>query len=213
MQRFKTYTHFQRFMLGVICGLLPVSCLLFGLLGQWRGVNFDNWFVSISATYFSNAGSLMVIALGLCAFFLLTYQGYGRGEKWYDLGDYYAQVAGVAALLVVVCPCDAEGSGAFLGLLALPSRISSAIHDVSAAVLFGVFALMILTQFTKGNHRLRNRLYRICGWIMVVAMGAVGVTMLIPNAPAWLTMVYEVIMLEAFATAWIVKSGAAKLKV
>ena len=73
---FETQTHYQRFMLGIICGLLPVACLLFGLLGEIRGINYPCWYNSISATYFSNGNMCMIGALCLCAFFLFTYQGY-----------------------------------------------------------------------------------------------------------------------------------------
>ena len=81
--KFETQTHYQRFMLGVICGLLPIACLIFGLLGQITGINYPNWYVSISATYFANSNMCMIGALCLCAFFLFTYQGYDLGDKVY----------------------------------------------------------------------------------------------------------------------------------
>lgn len=198
--QFETQLHYQRFMLGIICGLLPVCCVLLGLLGELTGVNYPNWYVSISATYFANSNMCMIGALCLCAFFLFTYKGY-------DLGDrVFTMASAISALVLVACPCDAEGSGKYLGLFALPSKVSSAIHDVSAAVLFIAFALMILTQFTKGKHKRRNIIYRICGWIMVAVMALVAVDRFLP-LPDYMTMIYEFIMLEAFAVAWIVKSG------
>lgn len=44
--KFEAQVHRQRFALGVICGLLPLSCLLSGLLGEIRGVNYDGWYES-----------------------------------------------------------------------------------------------------------------------------------------------------------------------
>jgi hypothetical protein len=197
--KFESTTHYQRFMLGIICGLLPVGCVLFGLLGELTGINYPGWYNSISATYFCNANMCMIGALCLCAFFLFTYKGY-------DLGDrVFTMIAAVSALLVVACPCDAIPSEN-LGLFALPAKISSAIHDVAASVLFIAFALMILTQFTKGNHKRNNTIYRICGWTMVAVMALVVAGRFF-NQPAYMTMVYEFILLEAFAVAWIVKSG------
>jgi cytochrome b subunit of formate dehydrogenase len=66
---------------------------------------------------------------------------------------------------------------------------------------------MILTQFTKGKQAKKNKLYRICGWIMVAAIICLVISGFIPSAPGWLTMLYEFIMLEAFSVAFLVKSG------
>jgi hypothetical protein len=201
---FESTTHYQRFMLGVICGLLPPGCLLFGLLGELAGINPPEWYKSISATYWCNSNMCMIGALCLCSFFLFTYKGY-------DLGDrVLTMIAAVSALLIVACPCDAVPAGN-LGLLALPAKISSTIHDLSAAVLFVAFAVMILTQFTKGNQKRNNTIYRICGWTMIVVMALVVVSYFLP-LPSYMTMVYEFILLEAFAVAWIVKSGVLKTK-
>lgn len=201
--KFETQTHFQRFMLGIICGLLPVGCLLFGILGQLTGINNPEWYVSISATYFANSNMCMIGALCLCAFFLFTYQGY-------DLGDrLFTSIAAIAALLIVACPCSARGTDAHLGLFALPSNISNTIHGVAAAVLFLSFALMILTQFTKGGRKKRNILYYICGIIMLIAMVFAVISMYCNWVP-YMTMILEIVMLEAFAIAWIVKSNIIK---
>ena len=48
--KFETQTHYQRFMLGIICGLLPIACLLFGMLGQFRGIN-PPWLVQFDLGY------------------------------------------------------------------------------------------------------------------------------------------------------------------
>lgn len=197
--RFESQTHFQRFMLGIICGLLPVACLLFGLLGEIRGINYPGWYNSISATYFANSNMCMIGALCLCSFFLFTYKGY-------DLGDRaYTRVAAVSALLIVAFPCDATPEP-YTGLLALPTKVSNVIHLVAAIALFGSFALMTLTQFTQGNHKRRNLIYRICGWIMLVLMSVVVISSIF-DWPDYMTMIGETGMLWAFAVAWIVKSG------
>lgn len=198
--KFETQTHQWRFMLGVICGLLPMACLLFGWIGELRGVNPPGWHNSISATYFSNSRDCMAVALGLCSFFLFTYNGYDIGDRAHTL------VAAVSAMLVVVCPCAAVPTP-YLGLLALPAWISDAVHMVAAIALFGAFASMTLTQFTKGKQKQKNRLYRICGWTMVAFMALAGLRYIL-GLPAYLTMICETGMLWAFSVAWIVKSGA-----
>lgn len=197
--KFEKQVHYQRFMLGIICGLLPVLCLLFGLLGGMVGINNPEWYVSISATYFANSNMCMIGALCLCAFFLFTYQGYDLGDK------VLTTISGISALLIVACPCSAMGTAAYLGLFALPAAISNVIHAIAAAALFLAFALMILTQFTKGGRSRRNIIYYICGIIMLLAMGVVAVGMFVNFVP-YMTMICEFIMLEAFAIAWIIKS-------
>ena len=115
-------------------------------------------------------------------------------------------LAAVSALFIVACPCAAKGSGEYLGLFALPSKVSDIMHSIFAAILFLSFALMILTQFTKGGHKRRNIIYYICGTIMLVAMAVLVVFAFIDSIP-YMTMICEFIMLEAFAVAWIIKSG------
>lgn len=196
---FKTQTHYQRFMLGLICGLLPVACLLFGLLGELRDINYPEWYNSISATYFANSNMCMIGALCLCSFFLFTYKGYDLGDRAYTF------VAAVSALLIVAFPCAAAPMG-YVGLFACPVNVSDIIHMAAAVALFGSFALMTLTQFPKGKHKKRNRIYRICGTIMLAFMAVVALATLL-DWPGYMTMICEAGMLEAFAFAWITKSG------
>lgn len=197
--KFETQTHFQRFMLGIICGLLPVACLLFGLLGEFRGINYPGWYVSISATYFANSNMCMIGALCLCAFFLFTYQGYDLGDK------VFTTIAAIAALLIVACPTIATPDE-YIGLFALPKKVSHTIHNVSAATLFISFALMILTQFTKGENKRRNIIYIICGIVMLIFMSILAFGSFF-GLPAYRIMICETGMLWAFAVAWIIKSG------
>lgn len=199
--KFESQTHRQRFALGLICGLLPIACLLFGFLGELRGINPPGWYNSISATYFANSSPCMIVALGLCSFFFFTYKGYDRWDRVYTI------ISSISALLIVAFPCTTGTSQDYLGVFACPAHTSNVIHGIAAAILFGCFALMILFQFTKGSHKRRNPIYRICGSIILGAMLATGITFFIPDAPGYTTMIYEFFMLEAFAVAWLIKSG------
>lgn len=226
--KFESQVHYQRFMLGAICGLLPLLCVLFGLFGEVRGINHPGWYNSISATYFANSNMCMIGALSLCSFFLFTYQGYvdaaeekltllQRIRKLFTWKEFFrltdrklTLVAAVSALLIVACPCAAAPMS-YIGLLALPKKLSDIIHMVAAIALFGSFALMTLTQFTKGNHKRRNTIYRICGWTMLAFMAVVGIGTVL-DFPGYMTMICEAAMLEAFSFAWIVKSGILLMK-
>ena len=197
--KFEAQVHRQRFALGVICGLLPLVCLLFGLFGEARGINYEGWYESISATYFANSSPCMIAALSLCAGFLFSYKGYDRADRIYTL------VAAVSAILIVAFPCAAAPLE-HVGVFACPVKVSDGIHMAAAIGLFGAFALMTLLQFTKGSHKRRNAIYRLCGWMMLGLMAVVALKTVF-HWPNYLTMICEAGMLEAFALAWIVKSG------
>lgn len=191
--------HFQRLVLGIICGLLPICCVLFGLLGAENALLGDAWWHSISATYFSNSQIWMIGSLVLASFFFATYKGYDIGDRVLTL------ISSVSSLGVAVFPCN---NTVFerCGLFMLPTEVSSVIHNISATTLFVSFAVMILTQFTKGHNKTRNRVYYICGAIIVLAILSQLITVLL--GISWMTLVNEFVMLEAFAVAWIVKSRA-----
>lgn len=195
----KSQLHFQRLVLGIICGLLPICCIAFGLIGADTALLGSSWWHSISATYYSNSQVFMVGSLVLASFFFATYKGYDIEDRVLTI------LSSISSAGVVIFPCS---NTAFdkCGLFMLPVKISSALHNVSAAILFLSFAIMILTQFTKGHHTNRNRVYYICGSIIVVFMVSQAITSLL--GISWMTIVNEFFMLEAFAVAWIVKSRA-----
>jgi hypothetical protein len=195
----KSQLHFQRLVLGVICGLLPICSILFGIIGADSALLGDAWWYSLSATYYANSNVWLIGSLVLASFFFFTYKGY-------DLGDrVLTNISAVSSICIVIFPCWCTGFER-IGLFMLPVSLSSKLHNISAATLFVSFALMILTQFTKGNDVKRNRVYYICGAIIVVFMISQVITSIL-NIPG-ATLVNEFFMLEAFAVAWITKSRA-----
>ena len=86
----------------------------------------------------------MIAALSICSFFLFSYRGYDLGDK------YLTNFAAVAALGVIFYPCTTDADGAYVGLFAIPLKISNILHNVSAAILFGSFTIMTMVQFPKG---------------------------------------------------------------
>lgn len=197
--RIESQLHFQRLVLGIICGLLPICCVLFGLIGAKDAVLGNAWWHSISATYFSNSQVWMIGSLVLASFFFATYKGYDVGDRVLTI------ISSVSSLCIVVFPC---GNSVYerCGLFMLPSKLSGSIHNITAAILFISFAVMILTQFTKGQNKTRNRIYYICGAVIILFMISQVVTTILNIG--WMTVVNEFFMLEAFAVAWIVKSRA-----
>ena len=144
--KFESTVHTQRFALGVICGLLPILCVLFGFISCTIGGNHWEWLYSISETYYTNHKIIMVGSLILCSFFLFTYEGYDLGDRVFTI------LSGVGSFGVAAFPCRSVGVVGNVGLFSLPIGISNILHMVSAFLVFGSFALMTLTQFTKGKN-------------------------------------------------------------
>lgn len=194
---FKTQVHLQRFILGLICGLLPILDIIFGL------IFYKHIPQSISITYYYNFNVIMIGSLILCSFFLFTYKGYDLGDRIYTI------LAGIGSFGVASFPMSNvfEAGIVKVGLFSLPDNISNIVHCIMAILVFGSFGLMTITQFTKGKHKARNILYYICGIVILLAMLLLGLSSFIPmlNFEAS-TMFYELIMLEAFAIAWLTKS-------
>lgn len=201
--KLESQVHFQRLVLGVICGLLPICCILFGLLGAKEAVLGKTWWYSISATYFSNAQVWMIGSLVLASFFFATYKGYDIGDRVLTI------ISSVSSICIVIFPCYNRVFDR-CGLFMLPTSLSKTLHNISAAILFISFAAMILTQFTRGQDKKRNLVYYICGSIIIVFMISQAVTSFLRIN--WMTVVNEFFMLEAFAVAWIVKSRAVIIK-
>lgn len=201
--KIESQLHFQRLVLGIICGLLPICCILFGLIGAEDALLGKYWWHSISATYFSNSQVWMIGSLVLASFFFATYKGYDIEDRVLTL------ISSISSICIVIFPC---GNAVFerCGLFMLPTKLSGTLHNISAAILFISFAVMILTQFTKGQNKIRNRIYYICGAVIVLFMISQVVTTILNIS--WMTVINEFFMLEAFAVAWIVKSRAVIMK-
>ncbi len=194
----------QRKMLGLLCGLLAPLAVLFGYFGN----NPDEWWYSISASYYCNTKMLMIGLLFTTFVYFLSYRGKG-------LDNMITAISGVAALGVIAFPTNTSfvDDNELVGLFHLPVTISHIVHCVSASSLFVSFAVMILFQFTKSNSNptpeklKRNILYKVCGltiiFFMAFQMATVALDDIFPN---WWTMVNEAVMLTAFAVAWLCKA-------
>lgn len=198
----------QRKMLALYGALLPVLAPLFGFLAYSK--NGPHFWWSISATYYASSNILMIGTLGVVAFFLWTYKGY-------DIGDSFTcKFSAIAALSILVFPCECDAAGATTGILNIPTPISNVFHCIFAACLFGSFAYMIGFRFTKtnepmrmtGKKEIRNTVYYTCAGIIAFFMLSQVVTSLLDIG--WMTIVNEAFMLWAFSFAWAVKAGIFK---
>jgi len=200
--------NFQRRTLGILCALLVPLCLLFGLFGI--NTNLPLWYCSVSATYYANSRMWMIGLLFATSLFFFCYRGYGKSDiimSW---------IQAIAAIGIVIFPCNTPGVPATVGMFNLPVATSHIIHCISTAILFLTFATNIIYNFPKGNKdnpqkKKRNLVYYICGITIYVFAAFQALTTFLP-IPNWfpMTMINEFILLEAFAVAWLTKSEAFK---
>ena len=202
---------FQRRTLGILGITLPFMVLLIGRFGN----NAPGWYYSISASAYTNAAPWFLATMGAVGWFLIAYAFYAYKE--YGKLDFAINFAsGVCALVVAFFPCFTSIKITSVGLIPLSVKVSSVIHNVSAAAFFGLLTSNILFLFTKSagaptaEKLKRNLVYRICGSGMLAFIISQIVTAKIGvDGPA--TMINETGMLICFGVAWLVK-GEATLK-
>lgn len=206
--------HEHRRLLGLIGFLLPLILIAIVL---WRDGR-DAWLRldSVSAYYYSGAVSAFAGMLVAFALVLFTYRGYmdasGKPQK---ADRRCAIVGGWAALGVALFPTSAPQ-----GFTPLPwvEQWVVTLHFLSAAVLFGVFAIFCVWLFRKkapGNadHETaaakadkegRNAVYFICGLVIVACMGWALFEGVNQRSIFW----PESVALMFFAISWLVKGYA-----
>jgi hypothetical protein len=197
----------HRQLIGYLGILLPL--VLFGLAGLRPTPGLQRWvpLESVSAYYYTGAVAAFVGILFALALFLFTYGGY----KGYLADRIVGRIGAFCALGVAFFPTAAPGG------LSEPSwwrEITRTIHYVSASTLFLVFIVFSLWLFRKTGvpkgeplplgKRQRNRVYLICGLVMVVNVLWAGSSYFTGADIFWA----EVFALWAFAVSWLVKGYA-----
>ena len=199
--------HAHRQLIGYIGLALPILLVLISAsrpidgLGRWELLG------SISAYYYTGAVAVFVGLLVALALLLFTYRGYNN--QYHSADRVAAIVAGVAALLVAFFPTRAPD------MVAPPSwwtQAAGVLHYVSAIVLFTMFAVFSLWLFRKcgkdekpdASKRRRNRIFLVCGLVIVASMIWAGIAGATDNA----IFLPESVALIAFAVSWLVKGYA-----
>ena len=192
-----------------ICGLLGMLLPWLSLLGAAL-VDVkpgSSWWHSISATYYQTPA--LAAVLTAASIVLMTYDGYSK------LDNVITTLSGVFGLLIVLFPCSvgwlAKSDG--VGFFQVPMRVSSVIHNASAAAFFILLAFNCVFLFTKYDaaagmtkeKETRNLIYRVCGWGMVAAM--VLLVILQQFLRGWIVMIAEIVLLQLFGFSWLVKGG------
>lgn len=191
----------HRNVLGALGMLLPVISFVGGLFVRNKP---ESWWYSISVTYYITPA--LPIILGAAAIFLMCYRSYETIDTIVNIAS------GIFAMGVVLFPCDNPYGYEYVGFFQIPVKISAVVHFSCAIALFIMLAFNIGFLFTKGNDKIRNRIYKICAGIMICTMLVFSVVAIIKSKvtfiPGWIVMVVETILLFAFGFAWLVKGKA-----
>jgi hypothetical protein len=203
-----------RNLIGFAGMLLPLILIFF----SGRGEN-DKWIEnSISDYYYSNRGDLLVVVLSILGVFLFTYQGYDWKESA------VTTIAAICGIGVGFSPTRTELANSLsihTTRETVPMIFGVERHFVFAGLFFVALAIMSLYYFTKSDPNrkrmlfnkdqkaIRDRVHRICGWIIVgcVLMLAVHFIFNPFHSIFGLPVVFffETIAVEAFGFSWLTK--------
>jgi len=165
---------------------------------------------SISSYYHTGMRDVFVGTLCVIGFFLLSYRGHERKD------DYAGDVACASALGIAFFPTAPDGPVSGMAV------IYDHIHLTFAAIFFATLIYFSLALFTKTNpvvtptrrRQLRNRIYRICGIVMLACIFLILLFRLAPSTMVavfngWnLVYWFEAFAITAFGLSWLTKGRA-----
>jgi hypothetical protein len=203
-----------------LIGILGIGLPVMLFLVLYIDAGYATPLYSISHYYLTRACSVFVIIVSLLAIFLLIYKGKERVDF------ILSTTAGLFALCVVLFPtnnisniCHDEKHLYSLTILH-ESTFRSTFHYISAAIFLSCLAYMSLFLFTKSDKppaqrgkpkRRRNRVFRTCGAIMVLALLVIVANFagLISNETFdqyHLMFWMETVAVVSFGTSWLIKA-------
>jgi hypothetical protein len=194
--------------LGFVGIFLPIMLVV----GTWGLADCTQVQPSISHYYYTIMGDYFVGSLCAVSMFLFFYKGVDKQD------GIIANFAAVFALLVAFFPTDpsADSICAYISTNKITSV--NAVHYSAAGLLFGSFAYFCIFLFTKTDptkemtehKKLRNRIYKACGIIIIACIALIAIYNFVGNLETAFakykpTLVLESIALFAFGTSWITK--------
>mgnify|MGYP003315810743 CR=1 FL=1 len=163
---------------------------------------------SISQTYyFESCTTPFMIILGAAGLLLFSYKGYDKQD------DIVCTLAGVFGLGICIFPCAVStllDTDRLVGTFQIVENVSGLIHNICAALFFGLLAYNSLFLFTKSggtvteNKKKRNVIFRVCGIGMIASfLVLVPVTICEWHGGVWAV---EAIALAFFGISWLTKA-------
>jgi hypothetical protein len=163
---------------------------------------------SISAYYYTAMRDVFVGSLCAIAVFLFSYKGYDRRD------DRAGNIAGLAALGVALFPTTPSN-------FTPQTQLLGTLHLISAAVFFLTLAYFSLVLFKKTSPQQpmtirkvwRNRIYTVCGSIILIALALsaiIGIVPALANALGRFDPIFwlEAAAIVAFGISWMTKGEA-----
>ena len=191
-----------------LCGLLGIILPWLALFSAGIADHpSEDWWWSLSATYYLSP-ALVGVLVPACIV-LISYIGYD------SLDNLITSLAGTFGLGIVLFPCKVSwiAEGTPVGFFQLPVETSHVIHVVCSALFFITIAVNSIFQFTRSKgvitdrKRIRNIIYRVCGYGMLALMAVLAIMRLL-KAPGYFAMIIEIVLLLLFGIAWLVKGEA-----
>jgi hypothetical protein len=194
--------------LGFVGIFLPIMLVV----GTWSLADCTQVQPSISHYYYTIMGDYFVGSLCAVAMFLFFYKGVDKQD------GIIANFAAVFALLVAFFPTDPSADSICQYISTNKVTSVNAVHYSAAGLLFASFAYFCIFLFTKtdptkemtDHKRIRNRIYKTCGYIIIVCIALIAVYNFVGNLETTFakykpTLVLESIALFAFGISWITK--------
>jgi hypothetical protein len=185
--------------IGILGILLPILLCLGAVIIFNTGIQN-----SVSSYYYTGMRDVLVGTLCAIGFFLLSYKGYKGDDIFGTLGCIFA----VGMALFPTIPDNPTPGDKYIGY----------IHFACAALFFLTLIYFSLFLFTRTDKKKpareklkRNKVYRVCGYIMIICLALIGIYYLLPGGARssletlkpvfWL----EAIAIWAFGVSWLTK--------
>ena len=191
-----------------LCGLLGIILPWLALFSAGIAEHpSKDWWWSLSATYYLSP-ALVGVLVPACIV-LISYIGYDT------LDNFITSLAGTFGLGIVLFPCKVRWipEGTPVGFFQIPVEVSHIVHVACSALFFITIAINSIFQFTRtkgvftDQKRIRNIIYRVCGYGMLALMAVLAILRLF-KAPGYFSMIIEIVLLLLFGIAWLVKGEA-----
>lgn len=187
-----------------------IAVLLVPVLVVGNALWGDGWLEgSISSYYYTPMRNVFVGSLCALAVFFLSYNY--RPLPNFRIDNLLSTAASAVTIGVALLPTTSN-----VGEASGTEKAVGTAHLICAGALFVILAVFCLFLFTKtgaappeGMKRVRNTVYRTCGYVIVAAIVLVLVTNLIVRPPSsWNALFWlETVAVLAFGASWLIKSG------
>jgi hypothetical protein len=181
-------------------GFLGIGLAPFVVVGSFILDHTCQIQISVSAYYYTSMRNEMEGIICGISMFLLSYHGYTKQDS------IVSKLAGLFALGIAFFPTSETSD---------KGDIISKLHYITAGIFFALLSYMSIFLFTKsaGNPTpqkiKRDRIYRVCGIIMVVSFIGIPVDSIktIHDSISFLkpTLIFETLALTAFGISWLTK--------